>query len=98
MKGRTGRRELTCLLVPAAHDKLDHLLAIESILVTHNAERSEAPIYGIHTQVGSEMVHQVIFALWRMRKTASQVLAHTHLPKRLDVFDVQRDKQRSRRA
>ena len=65
-----GRRELTCLLVPAAHDKLDHLLAIESILVTHNAERSEAPIYGIHTQVGSEMVHQVIFALWRVRRTA----------------------------
>ena len=93
MKGRTGRRELTCLVVPAAHDELDHLLAIECILVAHDAQRGQAPVNGVHTQVRGEMVHQVILALGRGEAVGIRMTACTHLSERLNVFDVQGDQQ-----
>lgn len=65
MKDRTGRSELTCLVVPAAHDKLDHLLAVQRILVAHGAQGGEPPVDGVHAQVRGEVVYQVIFALRR---------------------------------
>lgn len=57
------RSELTCLVVPAAHDELDHLLAVQRILVAHDAQCGKTPVDGIHAQVRGEVVHQVIFAL-----------------------------------
>jgi hypothetical protein len=56
-------REQTCLVVPAAHDVLDHLLAVERVLVTHDTQRGEAPKDSIHAEVGGLVIEQVIFLL-----------------------------------
>lgn len=54
---------LTCLIVPAAHDELDHFVSVERVLLLHNAERGQTPVYRVHPQVRGEMVDEVIFVL-----------------------------------
>lgn len=53
----------TCLVVPAAHHELDHLLPVQRVLVVHDAQRSEAPVDRVQAQVRGEMVREVILAL-----------------------------------
>lgn len=51
---------LTGFIVPARHDPIDHLLAIERVLITHQRQRGQAPVDSIHSQMLSQMVGQLI--------------------------------------
>ena len=55
--------EQTCLVVPAAHHERDHLVTIECVLVSHDAQGCEAPVDPVHAEVRGEMVGQFIGAL-----------------------------------
>lgn len=59
----TARTDLTFLVIPAAHHKVNHLLTVERILLIHDTQCSEAPVYRVHAQVRSQMVGKVILVL-----------------------------------
>ena len=90
--GRIKPKTLTCFLIPAAHDKVNHLLPVQRVFVLHDAERGQAPVDRVQTQVRSEVVHEVILAL---RDTDTSVdcqssVWHPYLAQILNVLDVQR--------
>ena len=61
----------TCFVVPTAHHEVDHFLPVQRIFVFHDTKGGQAPVYSVHTQMGREVVHQVIFVLQGQRKTVS---------------------------
>jgi hypothetical protein len=61
----TGMTRQTCLFVPAAHHEFDHLVSVQGVLVLHNAQGSEAPVYRVHTEVRSEMICEIVLVLQR---------------------------------
>jgi hypothetical protein len=54
---------LTHIFVPARHDVSYHLIPIQSVLSTHDAQRNEAPIDSVHTEMFRQVITQVIFVL-----------------------------------
>ena len=59
------RKFLTCLIVPATHYEINHLIAVQGILVPHHAEGSQTPVYSVHSKVCCKVVYQVILVLRR---------------------------------
>lgn len=59
----------TCLVVPTAHHKFDHLIPIQRLRLSHNAERREPPVDGVQPQMRREMVREIVFALDNPRPT-----------------------------
>ena len=105
-----GKVELTGGVVPAGHDVLDHLVAVEGVGAAHDAERGEAPVDTVEPEVLRQVVGQ-IFPLFRrgdQRGPDSWVEARggsrggsrgeTHLVEVLNVLDVQGDIERLRRG
>ena len=86
------RTKQTCLVVPAAHDKVDHLVAVEGVLVAHDAEGGEAPVDAVHAQVGGEVVRELIGALWECETTSRRRWC-VYLAQILDVGDVEGNEQ-----
>ena len=53
----------TCLVIPAAHHKFDHLVAVERFGTAKNVERGESPVHGVEAEVRREVIREVGFAL-----------------------------------
>jgi hypothetical protein len=62
-RGRWERKERTDVLIPAAHDPLDHLVLRQSVRSTHQRERGESPVDAVHAEVFGEVVREVIAVL-----------------------------------
>ena len=72
-----GKVELTGGVVPAGHDVLDHLVAVEGVGAAHDAERGEAPVDTVETEVLRQVVGQV-FPLFRGVISAVQTVGLRH--------------------
>ena len=60
---KSPHKWITCFLVPAAHDEINHLLPIEGLLPVHGAQGSESPVDRIQAQMSGHMIGEVIFVL-----------------------------------
>jgi hypothetical protein len=82
----------TCLFIPAAHHEFDHLVSVQRVLVLHNAQGGEAPIYGVHTEVRSEMICEIVLVLQTRWFSFRVQCTHdrSYLSEGLDILHVQR--------
>jgi hypothetical protein len=54
----------TCLIIPATHDKIDHLVSIQCVFVPHHTQRCKTPVHRIQSQVSAQVICEV-FVLFR---------------------------------
>ena len=76
---RERTREQTCLVVPAAHHILNHIFPIERIFVSHDAQCRESPINGVHPQVCGEMISEIIFVLYDVKRRTAERMRGAHV-------------------